>query len=263
MTAEDADGAMTSPREPERSREVPTRHILPDDHVQHEQQHPRDQHDPVDPDERDLVERARTDRAAFAELYRRHVRAVHALAYRRSGSREVADEATSAAFERALRSIDRFEWRAGGIRPWLFRIVSNEVVEIYRRRARIGGRRGQLALRSLSIDEHPDAWARAGRDDPLPGADADTALPGGLDPAVLHAAIDRLSDRHRAVITLRYLAGLSAGDAADQLGWTKPALAVHLHRALKALRVELASGRDGGRDDGRDDERVDGRGGRS
>ena len=191
-------------------------------------------------DERELVERARTDRAAFAELYRRHVQAVHAVAVRRSGSREVAEEATSAAFERALRSIDRFEWRPGGVRPWLFRIVSNEVAEIYRRRARLAGRRGQLAMRRLSADEHPDAWARAGREEPAPlDGSAGDELPGGLDRTVLHDAINRLSERHRAVITLRYLAGLSPADAAEQLGYTKPALAVHLHRALKALRAEL------------------------
>lgn len=109
--------------------------------------------------ERDLVERARTDRHAFAELYRLHVSAVHAVAFRRSNSAEVADEATSATFERAPRSIDRFEWRSGGVRPWLFRIASNEVAEIYRRRGRPGSRRGQLGLRALAADERPDAWA--------------------------------------------------------------------------------------------------------
>ena len=56
-------------------------------------------------DERALTERARTDRDAFAQLYRRHVNSVYAFAYRQSGSREVAEEATSATFERALRGI--------------------------------------------------------------------------------------------------------------------------------------------------------------
>ena len=69
--------------------------------------------------ERVLTERARNDREAFAQLYRAHVRAVYAFAYRVGGSREVAEEATSATFERALRSISTFEWRSGGVRPWL------------------------------------------------------------------------------------------------------------------------------------------------
>ncbi|MCU1400956.1 MAG: hypothetical protein JWN62_4065, partial [Acidimicrobiales bacterium] len=46
--------------------------------------------------ERALTERARHDRSAFAELYRLHVKAVHDFAYRMSGSKEVAEETTSA-----------------------------------------------------------------------------------------------------------------------------------------------------------------------
>ena len=41
-------------------------------------------------DERGLAEAARTSPDAFAVLYRRYVGRIHAFAYRRSGSREVA-----------------------------------------------------------------------------------------------------------------------------------------------------------------------------
>lgn len=180
--------------------------------------------------ERALVERARTDRAAFAVLYRRHVNAVYAFARRRCGSKEVAEEATSATFERALRAIDTYEWRSAGIRPWLLRIASNEVAEIYRTRGRLSGQRGQLALRELAP---PDAWPG---DDGLVDAE-----PGhGVELAVMHAALDRLPERYRAVISLRYLAGMSAGDAAAEMGCTNPVLAVTLHRALNALRRGMA-----------------------
>src|SRR5262245_46224802 len=57
--------------------------------------------EPLPEAEHELVERARTDPDAFAELYRRYVHAVHAFAYRRSRSMEVADEITSSTFERA------------------------------------------------------------------------------------------------------------------------------------------------------------------
>ncbi len=181
--------------------------------------------------ERALVEHARTDRAAFAVLYRNHVNAVFAFAYRRCGSKEVAEEATSATFERALRSIGGFEWRNAGIRPWLLRIASNEVAEIYRTRSRLSGNRGQLALRALA----PDG---AGPGD---GGLADAEPGHGVDLAEMHAALDRLPERYRAVISLRYLAGMSAGDAAGEMGCTNAVLAVTLHRALKALRQEMAT----------------------
>ena len=50
------------------------------------------------------------------------------------------------------------------------------------------------------------------------------------------AALDTLRPRYQEALTLRYLAGLSADDAAEAMGCTKPVLAVTLHRALGALR---------------------------
>lgn len=178
--------------------------------------------------ERALVERAPTDRAAFAALYRRHVHGVYAFAYRRCGSKEVAEEATSATFERALRSIGTYEWRSAGIRPWLLRIASNEVAEIYRTRSRLSGSRGQLALRELAPG-------------PAHGGMVDSEPAHGIDVAEMHHALDRLPERYRAAISLRYLAGMTAGDAAAELGCTNAVLAVTLHRALKALRGELTT----------------------
>jgi RNA polymerase sigma-70 factor (ECF subfamily) len=174
--------------------------------------------------ERSLVDRARTDRAAFAALYRMHVRTVFGFAYRRCGSKEVAEEATSATFERALRSFDQFEWRAGGMRPWLLRIASNEVAEIYRVHSRGESRRGQMAMRALAND--------ATAVDSSGGAER-------VDLAAMHAALDRLPERYRAVISLRYLAGLSANDASAEMECSNTVLAVTLHRALGALRREM------------------------
>ena len=187
--------------------------------------------------ERALVDRARTDPAAFAQLYRRHVDAVHGFAFRRSGSRDVAEEATSATFEKALRGIGTFEWRDAGLRPWLLRIASNEVAEIHRRRSRATGDRGQLALRALAPDERAGGW---------PGADDAP----GLDLAAMHLALSRLPERYRAVISLRYLAGMSPADAAGELECSTAVLAVTLHRALKALRREMGHEAD---DDGGND----------
>jgi RNA polymerase sigma-70 factor (ECF subfamily) len=174
--------------------------------------------------ERALVERARADRAAFAALYRRHVDAVYGMAYRRCGSKDVAEEATSATFERALTSLARFEWREAGVRPWLLRIASNEVAEAYRKRARNDSPRAQLVLREMA-----DAYEHGSDDEPVRGTDI----------ARLHTALDQLNERYRAVITLRYLAGLSADDAAAELDCSNAMLAVTLHRALAALRREM------------------------
>jgi RNA polymerase sigma-70 factor (ECF subfamily) len=179
----------------------------------------------ADGDERALVELARADPAAFAELYRRYLPRVHAFAYRRTGVIEVAEDITSAAFERALRNLDAFAWRPGGFGPWLFRIVANELADHYRRTGRAASPRTAGAAVRLQ--------AAAPRD-PADEVGERAAV------AELLAAMDRLSPRYQRALELRYLAGLTPDEAATALGTSKATMAVVVHRATRALRRALA-----------------------
>ena len=175
-------------------------------------------------DERSLVERARSDPAAFGELYRRYLPRIHAFAYRRTGTVEAAEDITSAAFERALRGLDRYRWQPGGFGPWLFRITANELADHYRRTGRAASPR------------YRDAEARLV-----------AAEPG--DPAVLiHdrdavaevlAAMSRLSPRYQQALALRYLAGLTPAESAAAMGISRATMAVVVHRATRMLRRVL------------------------
>lgn len=171
-------------------------------------------------DERDLVERARVDADAFSALYRRFLPQVHAYARRRTGSPEAAEDICSATFEAALKNLHRFKWRSGGFAPWLMRIAANQTIAHYRREGRPSTDRGQLAMSRL----HEGASF-----DDLPMEDTGR----------LREAFDQLPDRYQRVLSLRYLAGLDPAEAAQAMGLAKPALAVVLSRALKALRREL------------------------
>jgi RNA polymerase sigma-70 factor (ECF subfamily) len=179
----------------------------------------------VDGDERALVERARADPSAFAELYRRYLPRVHGFAYRRTGTVEVAEDITSAAFERALRNLHSFKWQPGGFGPWLFRIVSNELVDHYRRTGRAASPRSLDAARGM-----------------LPDAGGDPADEVGAREAVAEVlmAMERLNPRYQQALSLRYLAGLSPEEAARAMGTSKATMAVVLHRATRALRRALA-----------------------
>jgi RNA polymerase sigma-70 factor (ECF subfamily) len=182
--------------------------------------------DPSGPfDELSLVERARTDRDAFAELYRLYLPRIYAFAYRRCGSRPLAEDVTAATFEEALRSLPSFEAKGGGLGPWLFRIAANEIVDHYRADQRARGRKGHRALTLLATP----AGGAAGVDPPE----------GAEDHGRLLAALGTLNPRYQKAISLRYLAGLSHAEAAEAMGTTKPVMAVTLHRALRALRRVL------------------------
>ena len=171
-------------------------------------------------DDESLVRRAPHDPDAFAQLFRRHWDGIYGFAYRRSGSREVAEEVTAMTFERAWRALPGFTWKGGGVQPWLFRIAAGELAGWYRRERKHDTPRAQQALR-----EHADTRTA---DDTH--AEVDEAV---------RAALGALRPRYQQAVTLRYLTGLSAEEAAVAMGCSRPTFAVTLHRALRALRLAL------------------------
>ena len=167
-------------------------------------------------DQRWLVEQAKTDPDAFAVLYRSYVGRIYGFAYKRSGSKDIAEEVTSATFERAWRALAGFEWRGGGFEPWLYRIAYRELLEWYRREGRPNTARAQMGLREL-----------------LP-ADVDSG--NGVDVERLRAALATLRPRYQDAINNRFFADMSASDQAAAMNCSKAVLAVTVHRAVASLR---------------------------
>ena len=172
-------------------------------------------------DERELVELARHDANAFAELYRRYVDRIHAYAYRRSGSRSVAEDVTSATFEKALRGLSKYRWREPGIGPWLFRIASNEFANHHR-----GVARQDRIVRSLKQDPRTS-------EQQMPATDvADDGL---------RVALAAIRPRYQQALTLRYFADLTNEEAAAAMGVSRRTMAVIVHRSMAALRRVIES----------------------
>ncbi len=180
---------------------------------------------PDQSDERRLVELARQDANAFAELYRRYVERIHAYAFRRSGSRVVAEDVTSATFENALRGLGTYRWSEPGIGPWLFRIASNEFANHHR-----GIARQDRVVQSLH------QAAQLGVSSQI--ADMDS---GDHD---LRAALAALRPRYQQALTLRYFADLTNEEAALAMGVSRRTMAVIVHRGAAALRRTLETMRD-------------------
>lgn len=170
-----------------------------------------------------LVEAARrADPDAFAALYRLHLDAVHAFAWRRTGRRDLAEDVVAASFERALRNIGGFRWRGdGSFRSWLLAIAANEAVDQLRREARPQTDRGRRAAVRLVAGTAVD-----------PTEDIDVTDAGPR----LRAALDRLNPRYERAVLLRHVAGLEPNEVADALGVSRSTSAVICHRAMRALR---------------------------
>lgn len=171
-------------------------------------------------DERSLVETARSDPNAFAELYRRHVDQIYGYAFRRSRSQSIAEDVTSATFEKALQGLSSFRWREPGIAPWLFRIASNELANYYR-----GDNRQTQASQSLA------AVAEVHANDP--------AIELSETNDDLFQALAMIKPRYQRALSLRYFADLSNEEAAAAMGVNRGTMAVVLHRGTAALRKAL------------------------
>lgn len=143
----------------------------------------------------------------------RLIRQVYSYVAYRIGAGSEAEDVTSETFERALRYRDSFDPRRGTPFAWLLGIA----------RSTVAGRR-------LRVHEQLDAEAAAGADE------IEEQVAARLD---LQAALERLEERDRELISLRYGADLSSKQIGELLGLEPGAVDVSLHRARSRLRAAL------------------------
>jgi DNA-directed RNA polymerase specialized sigma24 family protein len=87
----------------------------------------------------ELIRAARVDGEAFAELYRRHARAIASWFAARTPTR-IAGELTAETFAQAALSLKRFRDEANGsAAPWLYGIARNVLRRSLEREARRDG----------------------------------------------------------------------------------------------------------------------------
>ena len=159
-----------------------------------------------------------TDRAdqRFDRLWQDHAPAVVRYARRHVLSDEVED-VVAETFVVAWRRLD--EVPPYGL-PWLLGVARHISANVRR------GRRRQEALSdriAADLDDGP-AWPEAGGDD------------------AVTAALHRLSDADRELLTLIAWDGLSHAEAAEALGCSRGALKVRLHRARSRFAALLGQG---------------------
>ncbi|MGH0038393.1 MAG: RNA polymerase sigma factor [Myxococcota bacterium] len=168
-----------------------------------------------------------TDREErFAELVREHRDRAVGMAWRLlGGDRAAAEDVAQEAFARAYRGLDRFR-EDSQLSTWFYRILVREAGRYRRWRAvreRFGGHPGDA-------DAREGEWA-----DPHPDPQSDPLLRGRIADAV-----SRLSRGQREAFVMVHLEGMTVTQTAEVLERSPGTVKTHLHRALKALRRELA-----------------------
>jgi RNA polymerase sigma factor (sigma-70 family) len=144
-------------------------------------------------------------------------------AYLLTGSAADAEDAAQVGFVKAWTALPRF--RPGApFKPWLLRIVANEA----HNRRRAGGRRAALAVRAIAAQPPDDAA-------PSP----EGAALGRERQEELVAAVNRLDERDRDVLTCRYFLELSEEETSQILDVRRGTVKSRTARALERLRGEM------------------------
>jgi len=166
----------------------------------------------------ELIRAAESEAAAFAELYRRHVSAVHAWFRRRL--EWAAADLTAEAFAQAWLSRRSFRDEAdGSALPWLLGIARNV--------ARESARRNEVETR---------ARRRLGLPTDLAPEDGYAAVEDRLSPsAALEEALETLPAHEREALELRVVGELPYDDVAARLGLRPAAARLRVSRALRRL----------------------------
>lgn len=171
--------------------------------------------------ERDLVERAKTDEAAFGELYARYVEKIYSYIYYRTSNHHDAEDLTARVFHRALRHIPTYEDRGLPFSAWLYRIAHNLVVNWHRDTSR----RTILPLEDLVLRaasrQAPEAVVER-RDE------ADQLL----------QLIRRMPEDRQQLLVLKFVDRLSNAEIGEIMGRSEGAIKSLYHRTLLALREE-------------------------
>ncbi len=166
-----------------------------------------------------LLEHAQKSAAGFGELFDAYYDRIYAYAYRRVGTRMVAEDIAAAVFEDALRSIRRVRWRGKPAIAWLYRIAARRVVDYYR-------------STRVAVEFPGDGWLGAGDDEQ-----------GELEIKEEYAAVRHglacLNARDREIIQLAFFDDLDGAEIAATLNCTPNNVYVRLHRALKKLEAVL------------------------
>jgi len=178
-----------------------------------------------------LAERvASGDHAAFAALAQRYETPLYNFVLRFLGS---PDDAADAAQETLIQVFQALPASRPNFafRPWLYRVARNKCIDMLRRR-----RTTPFSAIGSDPDEDTAFEHTIADSDPLPDEVAERAD----IQRILQTAIDRLPEKYRLVVSLRYAAELTFAEIGESLGLPENTVKTHFQRAKAMLRTSLA-----------------------
>jgi len=167
---------------------------------------------------------------AFERLLKKYRKSVYYMLLKMVKNADDAEDLTQEAFAKAFNSIEKFDSKFA-FSTWLFRIATNNCIDFIRKKR----------VQTVSIDQ------------PVEGDDGSSmrfdVKDENLDPnesmlkqqrkRYLRMAIDRLPEKYRVLVELRYFQELSYEEVANELQIPLGTVKAQLFRARELLNQEL------------------------
>lgn len=186
-------------------------------------------------DDLTLVKRARSgDQRAFKLLIERYQRKVYSVALGMVKDREEAMDVSQEAFVKVYKYLDHFKGDSS-FYTWLYRITVNICIDVLRRRAAAKGEH-------VEFDEtvqHDSAEANIGALGSRLGTNPQKTLLRKELAAKIEEALQEVPEKHRAILLLRELEGMSYEDLARTLQIPKGTVMSRLFHARAKMQTIL------------------------
>lgn len=160
-------------------------------------------------------------KATLAAIYDQYHGLIYRYLYRQVGDTELARDLAADVFRRLLAAVREGRNSPDNLKAWLYRTAHNLLVDYYRRQQY----RNHLPLADDLVDI---------------GDDPALAAEFNISAQQVRTALRQLTSEQRQVITLKYLEGLSNQEVSVIVGKPVGAIKALQHRALEALRRQLA-----------------------
>jgi len=180
-----------------------------------------------------IVQRVQAgDVAAFDQLILKYRERLYSVVYHLTSNREDAADLVQDTFIKAFQSINRFNGQSSFF-TWIYRIAMNSTLS-HLRKSRM---RSFFSLEHLDQEDRPAADVVAALVDDRHGSDRATVVRELQEK--LNEAMQKLSIKHRTVVTLFEIDGLSHQEIADITQCSVGTVRSRLHYAKQLLQSEL------------------------
>ena len=156
--------------------------------------------------------------AAIRQLYSHYAKALHGYAGQFCPDQPSADDIVQGTFIRAWRHLPQLSADDRPVRPWLFRVARNLLIDANR----------AARARPMSAPEQPTGEIGT-----------DYGLDEVLDRQLVSAALQHLSPAHQSVLVETFYRGGTMAAVARELGIPHGTARSRLHYALDAMRTQL------------------------